>query len=277
MQARELVELAALVSAHGPVLIHGAGRAPATSIGQYGTASKCRLDRWSRSLRVLERMAAESPATQADAAWGPLSGVFEEILTGEVLTRVWTAVVCAADRTHGWDDVEPVVQSVLGGHLETRNRVLNFLVRGQGVSGEHGAILDRLRRRTERWSDLLIGYLMGAYDVSDFAIDPVRAKDFSEDLRYQGPLPHGEQAWSLVLASLRMAFQQGLSPTSPNADLNARIAASILSCFQPEMFDATGLFRSLWLARLLNTANDAQGMIDDLLAVENAESAPRRR
>ena len=57
------------------------------------------------------------------------------------------------------------------------------------------------------------------------------------------------------------------SPTiSPNADLNARIATAILSCFPAELFDSTGQFRSLWLLRLFNATSDAQGMIAELLA-----------
>jgi hypothetical protein len=71
-----------------------------------------------------------------------------------------------------------------------------------------------------------------------------------------------------MLASLRAAFRQGPSSSSPNADLNAQIASAILSCFPPELFDATGLFRSLWLSRLTSTTCDAQGMIEDLLALD---------
>ena len=83
-----------------------------------------------------------------------------------------------------------------------------------------------------------------------FAVDQRRAKDFSQDLHYQCRSPGGRHAWPLVLASLRAAFQQGMSQESPNADLNGRIAKSILSCFQPELFDSTGLFCSMWLMRL---------------------------
>ena len=56
----------------------------------------------------------------------------------------------------------------------------------------------------------------------------------------------------------------GAEPESPNPELNARIAA-IISCFPPELFDSTGLLRSLWLLRLTNIAEDTQGMIEALL------------
>ena len=74
----------------------------------------------------------------------------------------------------------------------------------------------------------------------------------------------------MLLASLRKAFQRDLGPVSPNADLNAGIAAGILSCFPSELFDSTGLFRSLWLMRMTSAAEDAVCMIEELLAPERA-------
>ena len=268
MHARELVELAAVVAAQGPVLVRQGGSVPSSSIEQYWVASKCRLDRWGRGLKQLTAEAAKGGPDWRQSRWPHFRAVLEEVLTGEVLTRVWTAVMCAHDRRRGTDAAEPVVRSVMIGHLEARHRVLTLLVQGPAIDSEAGLKLNRLRRRTERWTDMLIGYLAGLDDVSEFAVDPIRAKDFAEDLRYQAQWEGGHHAWPLVLASLRAAFRQGLSPTSPNADLNAKIAASILACFPPELFDSTGLFRSLWLSRLTNITDDTAGMIEELLSAD---------
>jgi len=264
MHSRELVELAAIVSAHGPVLIRGVERLSAGGMEEYWTASKIRLDRWGHCLREFNVKAND--AQWRKIQWPFIRSVLEEIITSEILTRVWTAVVCAHDRQHGAEDAEPIARSVLQGHVEARHRVLTLLVGGSGVDAEDAMKLNHLRRRTERWTDMLVGYLAGLHNCSQFAIDPQRAKDFSKDLHYQSRHAGGRLAWPLILASLRAAYQQGLAPRSPNADLNGRIASSILSCFQPELFDSTGLFCSMWLMRLANAANDAQGMIDELLA-----------
>lgn len=268
MHARELVELAAIVSAHGPVLIRGAGQLSATGMEQYWTASKCRLDRWSRSLKGFARYAEDAQEQRRQAQWPLARSVLEEILTGEVLTRVWAAVLCAYDRHHGHHETEAIARSVLIGHLEARHRVLTLLVRSPAIEAEGAVKLNHLRRRSERWTDLLVGYLLGTHDVSQFAIDPERARQFAEDLRYRSNLKGGRHAWPLVLASLRAAFGEGLCGISPNADLNAQIASSILACFQGDLFDSTGLFHSLWLTRLANVTNDAQGMVEDLLALD---------
>jgi hypothetical protein len=170
-----------------------------------------------------------------------------------------------------------VARSVLIGHLEARHRVLLLLVRGPGIHAEAAMKLNHLRRRIERWTDLLVGYLAGLDDVGEFAFDPDRAKDFAQDLHYQCGEMGGRRAWPLVLASLRAAFRQGLAPISPNTDLNASIASAILACFPAELFDSTGQFRSLWLTRLSNATSDVECMIDELLGPgPAADVAPHR-
>ncbi len=259
MHACDLLELAAIVSAHGPQLIQSGQRVPAGAAEQYWTASKVRLDRWGRSLK-------EGPEKNLD--------VLEEILISEVLTRVWTAVLCGYDRRHGTDEVEPVARSVLIGHMEARHRVLTLMVGQRGINAAAAMKLNRLRRRAERWTDMLLARLAGACPIAEFAADPQRARDFADDARCRGGRPFGRQAWPLVMMSLRAAFRRSVSPNSPNADLNGRIAAAILSFFPPEVFDSTGLLRSLWMMRLSNITDDTQGMIEELLAVE--PTAPTR-
>ena len=274
MHARELVELAAIVTAEGPALVRSGQPLPSESIEEYWTTSKVRLDRWAWSLKRYADDAV-SDSRRRQTQWPYIRGVLEEIFTGEILTRTWTAVLCAYDRRRGSDDMEPIARSVMIGHIEARHRVMTLMVNGSGINVESAVKLNRLRRRTERWTDLLIGYLLGLHEVSEFAVDPQRASDFAEDLRDRGRLPGGRHAWPLVQASLRTAFRQGLGPASPNADLNGRIAGSILSCFPPEVFDSTGLFRSVWLTRLSAAADDTQELLDDLLASE-ASGAPRK-
>jgi hypothetical protein len=277
MHACELVELAAVVCAHGPVLVRGGRTLSTTAVEPYWTASKCRQQRWSESLKQWTTDAVDAGPAWHDARWPTMRAVLEEILTGEVLTRVFAAVMCAYDRRHGTDVVDPIVRSILVGHLEARHRVLGLLVRGPGVAAEEAVKLNRLRRRTERWSDMLIGYLTGLDDVAEFAVERRRAEDFAEDLHYQSAMPGGRHAWPLVQASLRASFRRGLCPLSPNGALNARIAAAVLSCFGAELFDSTGVFRSLWMLRLTNATADAEGMLEELLARDGPSPKDREK
>jgi hypothetical protein len=269
MHARQLVELSALIADHGPLLVGQKASRPPCGIEQYWVASKSRLDRWNRTLKQL---AVKAVGRYGAADRLAVRGVCEEILTGEVLTRVWSAVLVAYDRRRGTDVAESIARSVFLGHLEARHRVLTLLVSGPGIDAEEAVKLNRLRRRCEHWIDLLVGRLAQQFAVSEFAVDPARARQFAEDLGRRSRREGGRLAWPLIQASLRAAFRQGLAAASPNADLNTAIAASILSCFPAEVFNGTGLFPSAWLIRLTRITSDTQGLIADLLSID--EGAP---
>jgi hypothetical protein len=265
MHARELVELAAVLSAQGPVLVRGETQLSSQGVQQYWTASKCRLDRWTRNLKSFAADATHVDATAGRVKWSFLRGVLEEILTGEVLTRTWSALLCLYDRHRGANEFESLARSIMIGHMEARHRVLILLVRGPGVDAEGAVKLNHLRRRAERWTDLLVGHLAQLGDVSEFACDVERAIEFSRDLDYQSNTKGGRHAWPLLEASLRAAFRRGMAPVSPNEDLNAQIGSAILASFPGDLFDSTGLFRSLWLHRMANVTSDVQVMIDSLV------------
>src|SRR5258707_10141965 len=90
MQSCNLVELAALVSAETPGLLRIEGRFSAAGIDAYWTASKCRLDRWSRRLKHARHGDGASSNSSILAEKSCLA-TCTEILTSEILTRVWTA------------------------------------------------------------------------------------------------------------------------------------------------------------------------------------------
>ena len=279
MHARDSLEVAALVVLHGPALISSQTRISPTAIEQYWTASKSRLDRWAGALKSFGSSEA-SDGRSDDERWNHLRPVLEEILIAEILTRVWTALLSAHDRRHQLSNTEPIGRSVMLGHLEARQRVLGLLVSSVEVNTRHGLVVERLRRQAERWTDLLLGHLLTLEDVGEFAIDADRAREFSEDLRHQARQGNAQSGWALTLVSLRGAFRQGLSGGSPNPDLNSRIASSVLACFPSELFDSTGVFQSLWLLRLTSYANDAQGMIQELLCSDDSADRtcrPNRR
>ncbi|HEV3004394.1 MAG TPA: hypothetical protein VGX78_08020 [Pirellulales bacterium] len=276
MHAHEMVEFAALVSAHGPLLIERRAELSAAGLAQYWAASRCRLDRWARVLKCQSILPPDSPpVVNRDQSFSPgdgsvdrvpagyLNSVLVEILAGEVLARVWSAVLAAADRRRSTCDAAPIAESVLAGHVEARNRALKFLAHGPGITSHDAVELNRIRQRSERWTDLLLGHLCTIDDVSELAFHPSLALDFAHDLRGHPAWTIGGQAWPLALVSMRAGFHRDLDLTSPNADLNARIASAVLACFPPELFDSTGLIRTLWMARLAGTAADIQGMVTE--------------
>jgi len=270
MKATDLVEVAALLATHGPSLIRGDYRLSASGIQRYWIASKCRLERWTRSLKNYNQCVESTclASAQIDGDWTHVRGAIEEILSGEVFTRVWTGIARGIDRHRGRDEVQPTAHSVLVGHREACHRVMKLLVNPYAIPDNEALWLNRLRRRAERWTDLLVAYLIDAADVSDLAMNPELAREFAADFREGNTRDTRQYDQPLLAASLRSAFRRCTKGPSPNADLNAQIATSVLSCFPPEIFESVGCVESLWQMRLNNSTADAHALVSQMLQLE---------
>jgi hypothetical protein len=270
MQACDLVELAALVSAETPGLLRAEGRFSVAGIDAYWTASKCRLDRWSRRLkRARDDHGTESnvEAMTDRSCWATCT----EILTSEILARVWTAAAAASDRSARLSELSPVAHSILFGHQEARRRVLNLIATGHERDERTAGQLDQLRRVCERWTDLLLAPLAELCDLGPFAHDLARAADFARDRHDERQSRVGSAAREILNASLRSTFRRTSAMPSRNADLNAQIAATILACLNLERLEATDVrlesrtYCWLFHSRVLNAAADAERLVAGLL------------
>jgi hypothetical protein len=188
-------------------------------------------------------------------------------------------VLLAFDARHVTDHAQPVAQSVLAGHLEVRCRALSLLSSARELPLADLVELNRLRRLCERWTDLLLAEMAHGLDLAPLAHDPERMRDFAADVPRRTRGPYAETRRSLVRTSLRAAFLRPTLLPAPNGDLNRKIAAGVLGCFQPELFDGAGGLRSAWASRLMASADDAEMMLEDYLAMSNVtvRDKPGRR
>lgn len=274
MHPGELVELAALLASRASALAGGTWRLSESRTQRYWVVSKCRLDRWSRTIKQYRELSADAqgPLPQDHPSWIQTRGVIEEIFTSEVLARVWAGVACAWDRRRGTDDVEPAANIVLSGHLDARHRSLNLLVDAVAIDTRQAVRLNRLRRRSERWTDLLIGALLSTADVSHLAYDAQRARDFAEDLSEDTCSDSGGQSWPMLMDSLRAAFSGHRRSYAPNADLNAQIATAVMATLPPEFLGSAGLSDPLWEIRLANFTTDAEDLVAELMCLDTLKS-----
>ena len=109
MHVRGLIELAGILASDGPLLLRRGEPLSANRMEPYWTASRVRFDRWALCLKKFSTQ-TDSDAKCRRKQWPTARGVMEEILAGEMLTRVWTAVLAAYDRQRGGDDAEPIAR-----------------------------------------------------------------------------------------------------------------------------------------------------------------------
>src|SRR5262245_38142440 len=104
MNSRDLIDLAVFVATYGPTLIRQRWKLPPQSLAEYWAVSQCRLDQWQQ---LLQRLSA-SPGSGKGADAQTMRGLCEEILTAEMLTRVWCCVLTACDAGTGACEGKPV-------------------------------------------------------------------------------------------------------------------------------------------------------------------------
>lgn len=256
MQIPDIIDLSALVAEQGPRLILGDRPAEVEPLNAYWVAARARSNVWSAELR--------GHAEPGPVRWTQLRALVEEILAAEVLARVWTAVVSAWDERLGVADAAPVVRNVLHAHLEVRHRALTLVLHGRGIRARDAAELNVLRRRAERWCDLLIGYVAVEHDVLSLAPDPERAAEFASDLNQRGGWRAGGQAWRLLKSSLLHGFGQSLSSRSRHTELNRRVGAAVIACFDGDLLQGHAWRPWLWMSTLEQTVEDTQALLDEL-------------
>lgn len=251
----DLLELGLVTAMQTPVFIECRATLPHGAIEQYWAASKCRQERW---YRLFRQSRSTIPAEE-------MSAVIHEVLASELLTRMFLAMCSGHDRLTGNIELEPVAQSIFLGHLEARNHALQWMIAGGGADLATAVDCNRFRRRVERWTDLLLGRLASYCDVKPLAFEAERALDFAED--FDTAQATNQFAWNLAVSSTRISFQAMTQPTI-HAELNRNVASAVLGCLGDQVFDGFGLSRSLWLERLSRTTSDTQGMIEQLIRLD---------
>jgi len=258
MQSRDLIDLAVFVATYGPELIRRGWKLPPQSLAEYWAVSQCRLDRWQQ---LLQRLSA-SPGSGKNAEAQTMRGLCEEILTAEMLTRVWCCVLTACDTGTGVCEGKPVAAGVMTGQIEATRSLLKVIA--NAASGARKASMpkiDRLRELIEHWTDILLGALGETCDISGFAHDAKRAGQFALDFGLAEIRP---LEWSLMIQSMRRALYPRLQAATDNAELNARLLDAVLASFPEDLRDTANLF---WLTskelQLSKGQADAAGSHDE--------------
>ncbi len=249
------VEFTALVAAQASLVIEGTAPIPDGPLWIYWQHSQAVLRRWRRLIEIAAQQADASVSCQ-------VLDIAEQVLITEMLTRVWGTVLTACDLQRDQRHSAQIARSVLNTHQQCRVSVMRLLVHANSMPSERMAELDRLRRRVERWTDLVVGPYVARFGepLDAFAFDPRRAKDFGEEQFASRFQSIAQPSWSFLLAGLRSAFPQTKQFTpSSNNDLMLPILRSILASFPDDAFGGEGSMKSLRWSRANRSGQHAEG------------------
>lgn len=241
MKLAYLTEIAALMAAHGRLFIEQGDELPTEVIGDYYILSRNRFNRWMKDLSDLEKglsirdplhligLMPSRPATRT---------VTEQILINEMVARIWTILMLARDKHQGIDRIRPLAHNVFLGHLSVRHKALSVVLNDDRLQQSDLTAIDKLRRSTERWTDMLCCPLMDEFGLWQYAFHEEIAREFLKDRLDQQSLDHRSRAWVLILAGMRHSFPDKEGLATPVHDDDRRLVRLMLNSFpedSPEM------------------------------------------
>ena len=259
LSLQQVAEMVTLLSAHSSVVIGSAARFPRDALLRFWSCSQARLKDCHRIIQDYVARARSATPLERHILWEQTDAAACEVLISDMTCRVWSAILIASDRTRGVCDAEPIARHVFLRQMEARQEVLQLMVDGPGVGVDQVLHLDRLRRRLERWVDLMLGHLVVRYDVREFVFDIERSLDFGSEQLQAWNTPQHDRLWQLYLLCVRGGFGERLPPLPLHGRLRTESVRAILACFPSDAFKSEGALKSPWLARLTRDESLREG------------------
>ncbi|MCA9058841.1 MAG: hypothetical protein KDA85_10085 [Planctomycetaceae bacterium] len=252
MKLAYLTEVAALMAAHGRILIERGAEPSNRVISDYYILNRNRFNRWMRDLTDLESgVELRDPLTLIGlpSRKPQVKSLAETILINEMLIRLWTILMMARERYHNQDQIRPVVHNVYLGQLSVRHKALSVCLADSSLSPTDVIDINRLRNSTERWTDLLGCSMMNDFNLWEYAFDRERAAEFLQDRNPQALQSHRSEAWLLILAGIRHSFLNREQLQTPVHEDDRRIIRVMMSCFPEDSVEM-----SFWANQRLKEA-----------------------
>jgi hypothetical protein len=173
-----------------------------------------------------------------------LAELAPRILIGEMLVRVWGTAIVGADHHQNRDDLLRVAHNAVNSLTRVRNALMSRFLAVPETQSVRVAELDRLRRRCDRWTDVLIGCAAAQSGCYAFAFDENRTRDFSEDSQIQDAAAGPNVFEHFVSAGLCLNFIRHLPTASIDEPELFNLVDSILSCIPETSLRRDGTLRT---------------------------------
>jgi len=166
-------EATAQIASQSLLLVEGTTPFPSTALYDFWFHGQEHLK---QRRKVFEPLTTED--IKREISEKELELIFKDFFTEEMLIRVITAVLTAADKKRNQCQAEPIARSLLLSFLEVKRLALTVLVSEKHLSLESLKRINRIRRSIERWTDLFLGQFVLRFGLGEFAHDVDRSKDF---------------------------------------------------------------------------------------------------
>jgi hypothetical protein len=192
------------------------------AVRRYWICHRRRAEAWQAEWsRAVPSVSAEE-LDHRDMAGRRRERLIHSVLLSEPLTRIVSA--SAATSAMEWPcagrETMAMLKSTMQMHLEARNHCLQWLLEGLEEHAMWAA--ERLRRDTERWTDLLLGLFVDREQALAFAFQPDRAAEVealygyrqlgSESIELQSLFLAGQSDWMQQHSQVSL-FQPSLDQT----------------------------------------------------------------
>ena len=261
MHASTMAEIASWATFNSFALLQSSNSLTVDTCSQYWSQSKCRQNRWMTALKMFEQD-VRNPERKHDP-WPAIEIVIQEIFLSEMLTRVWSATMVAHDTRYASDELTGIAHSIHIGHLDAKNRAMRLLLEDQSVDAEMFERMNNLRRKIERWTDLLLGQLSDIEAAQRFAFQSNRVRDFADE-----KMEADEQGRSARRLLYSAALKEDLSRLcvryAANPEINRSIIGGLLACFPSDRFDSLGIPKSIQLMWLEKSTDETEMLVNSL-------------
>ncbi len=268
-----LVDLAAVVSEHGPAILYGRDSLSPEALTQYWTTTHARFGLWHQAMARYSRAGSTDDQDAMEAWWSDHTALMEEILVSEILTRVVAALGAGMDERAAEEEISPITHAIFLNHLEASNRVHQIILKALGAAATKAERLNRVRQGIESWTDVLIGRMSIRNTAPiQYAIDPERAAEYADEASQQGHGVTRKTSNALMNISMHDMISQRMSSDPALPAANREVSRSVMLMLRPELFDSVGALKSLWMHRLENSADQTDRMLDELTSADINEA-----
>lgn len=276
MRTNEIIETAGIVSLQerqGAVLIAQLPeKVQLERAYQYWLANRQRFQAWEIALDQLE--------TSYYSSVNPLpEGLFEEIIAGELLSRLTYSWFCCLDQVICAEKGDPVFASigknVLQAHEAVVQRVFGFLLQKETRSTHFRTVwYNQLRRTTRHWKLSLERYMTDSFmeeasmgDCSLFGgANLDEASGFEAGSEWgnysSSAVAESRLCWKALQPALQVSFLLWNRPKPANPACNRQIVHSVLDLIPAEGKQALFQYPECLEERVVDAADDMQYLLD---------------